>query len=348
MNLEVKVAPIPEGVWRDSRAIPADVSVVAAYQIPLRMRFRGITVREGLLLRGGAGWGEAAPFWDYGPRESANWLRAGLEAACWSSPVVKRDRVPVNVTIPVCDPQRAYQLVLDSRGCATAKVKVADPGVSLDEDAARVRAVRAGLDDTVGKAGRIRVDANAAWTLPQARRALEVLDLAAGGLEYAEQPCGSVADLVRLRKDQLVPIAADESIRRAADPMQVLRAGGADVAVIKIQPLGGVRAALKWAEQARSLGVDVVISSALDSGVGLAHSVRAAALLPQLPHACGLATGQLLTRDVVSDPVSVVDGSVALSRPQVDLDAWPSDSDLGARWSERLRQILAVLEGEEA
>lgn len=333
----------------------AEIEAAAVYQLPLKNRFRGITQREGILLKGPAGWGEAAPFWNYDAAESARWLASGIEAAtCADSELSPlREAVPVNVTIPVVDPDRAYELVQASHGCATAKVKVADPGVSLDADAARIRAVRAALNDTVGKVGRIRIDANAAWDLPQALKALEVLEAAADGLEYAEQPCPQVEDLVKLRRDQHVPIAADESIRRAADPLQVLQQGGADVAVVKVQPLGGARVALRMAETARKFGVAVVFSSAVDSGVGLAAAVRVAACLPELPHACGLATAQLLIGDVVTNPVSVCDGTLAVSTPQVDLPALvqatlaaglgEQSQDLQQRWSQRLIQILRHL-----
>lgn len=328
---------------------------VAVYQLPLRTRFRGILQREGLLLQGPAGWGEAAPFWNYDPAESSRWLKAGLEAAT-DNPTdipLRRQAVPVNVTVPVVSPEKAYEIVAASGGCATAKVKVADPGVGLDEDAARLQAVRAALNDTVGTRGRVRIDANAAWDLQQAFAALEVLNRAADGLEYAEQPCPEVADLVQLRRGQEVPIAADESIRRSSDPMEVLRAGGADVAVVKVQPLGGVRSALQMAQAAAEYGVDVVFSSAIDSGVGLAQAVRAAASLPRLPHACGLATSQLLIGDVVSNPVLVKDGMLAVSTPKVDLNRLTEATlrsgcgrqaeDLASRWTARLTQILSHL-----
>src|SRR5712692_9131865 len=116
-----------------------------AYAIPLRDPFRGITVREGALLRGPAGWGEFSPFAEYGPAESARWLASAIESATepWPDPV--RDFVPVNATVPAVGPERAYEIVAAS-GCRTAKVKVAEPGQREAEDVERVAAVRDALD----------------------------------------------------------------------------------------------------------------------------------------------------------------------------------------------------------
>src|SRR5699024_1018188 len=211
------------------------------YSIPLRTRFRGLDLREGVLIRGDAGWGEFSPFAEYGPRTSLPWLRAAREAAEGGVPAALPEHSPVDVTVPAVPPEHAHEIVTASGGCRTAKVKVAEPGQTLAEEQARLEAVRAAL----GPQGRIRIDANAGWDLDQARRRLPVLDRAAGGLEYAEQPCPSVADLAALRRLGQVPIAADESIRRAEDPYAVARAEAADVVVLKVQPLGGVRASLR-------------------------------------------------------------------------------------------------------
>ena len=199
----------------------AGVDELLVFRAPLRHRFRRIDVRDGLLLHGPAGWGECSPFWDYGPAESAAWLRAGIEAATAVLPAPRRARVPVNVTIPVVGPADAAALVAASGGCTTAKVKVADPRSGIAEDCARVEAVRAAL----GAGGRIRVDANAAWGVEEAVTAIAELDAAAGGLEYVEQPCPGVAELAAVRARVGVPIAADESVRRAEDPLAVARAG---------------------------------------------------------------------------------------------------------------------------
>jgi O-succinylbenzoate synthase len=212
-------------------AVAADLdellSTARVFAIPLVERFRGITVREGVLLRGPAGWAEFAPFRDYDDAECAPWLRAAVDSATSPWPERRRVRVEVNTTVPVVSPERAMTLVRAS-GCRTAKVKVADPGVGLTADADRVAAVR----EALGPAGRIRIDANGAWTVAEAMAAVAVLDKAAGGLEYVEQPCRSLAELAQVRRLVAPPIAADESIRRAADPGRVALAGAADIAVI--------------------------------------------------------------------------------------------------------------------
>lgn len=311
------------------------------YAIPLRTRFRRITVREGVLLRGDAGWGEFSPFWDYDAAESAAWWRAAREGADrgWPEPV--RDRVPVNVTVPAVGPDAARRIVLASGGCTTAKVKVAEPGQGAAEEADRLAAVR----EALGPRGAIRVDANAAWDVETAVDRLALLDRAAGGLEYAEQPVASVEDLARVRRATHVPIAADESIRRAEDPLAVVRAGAADVVVLKVQPLGGVRACLELAER---VGLPVVVSSALESSVGLAAGVALAAALPELPFACGLATAQLLTDDVAAPPLLPVDGALrvadalAVTPDPARLAATAADAATAQRWADRVAAVRAV------
>lgn len=307
----------------------------------MRTRFRRIDVREGMLLRGDAGWGEFSPFWDYDAVESAAWLRATREAADvgWPSPV--RDRVPVNVTVPAVGPELARTIVTGSGGCRTAKVKVAEPGQTVDDEIARLEAVR----DAIGPDGAIRIDANAGWDVETAVERLRVLDRAAGGLEYAEQPVAAVDDLARVRRRTHVPIAADESIRRAEDPLAVARAEAADVVVLKVQPLGGVRACLELAER---IGLPVVVSSALETSVGLAAGVALAAALPELPYACGLATAQLLTADVVAESLLPVDGALSVELagravPEAGpLAATEADGPTRQRWLDRLAAVRAV------
>ncbi len=301
-----------------------------AYTIGMRMRFRGLVAREGMLAQGPAGWGEWSPFAEYDAPESLPWLRAAYEAAYqpWPDPV--RGSVPVNVTVPAVGPDHAFRLAAQS-GCRTAKVKVAEPGQSLAEDLDRVAAVRAGL----GPEGRIRVDANGAWTVTDAVSALPRLDRAARGLEYAEQPCRTVPELAKVRRTVAVPVAADESIRRADDPLRVARSQAADIAVLKVQPLGGVRACLDIAER---IGLPVVVSSALETSVGIAAGVALAAALPELPYACGLATAGLLVSDVVAEPLLPVDGMLEVRRPEPDpslLAGCAPDGQRRARWDER-------------
>ena len=283
------------------------------FSIPLRTRFRGITVREGVLLRGDAGWGEWSPFLEYDDEVAAPWLECAVEAAAGNWPTPVRRTVPVNVTVPAVGAADAHRIVIEGGG-TTAKVKVAEPGQTLADDEARLEAVRSAL----GPAGRIRIDANGAWSVDQALEALRVLDRAAGGLEYAEQPCATVEELATVRRRTDVLIAADESIRRAADPYRVRDLEAADIAVLKVQPLGGVRACLRIAEE---IGMPVVVSSALETSVGIATGVALAAALPELPYACGLATVQLLTSDVAVNPLLPVDGELSTHLPVVSEDA---------------------------
>ena len=209
-----------------------------AFAIPMPVKFRGITVREGALIEGPAGWGEFSPFAEYGPKESARWLASAIESAAREWPAPVRDRIPVNVTVPAVGPGLAGQIVARS-GCRTAKVKVAERGQAEAEDIERVEAVR----EALGPDGKIRVDANGGWEPGQAARMLR--RLARFGLEYAEQPCATLDELAELRRHIDIPVAADESIRRADDPLRVRAAGAADIVVLKVQPLGGVRAALR-------------------------------------------------------------------------------------------------------
>jgi o-succinylbenzoate synthase len=310
---------------------------VRVYSIPMTARFRGITVREGVLVEGDAGWGEWSPFLEYGPEVAEPWLRCAEEAAAGDWPTPLRDVVPVNATVPVVPPQTAHSLVSRS-GCGTAKVKVADPGTALADDLARVEAVR----DALGPSGRIRVDANGAWSVDEAVIALRELDRAAGGLEYAEQPCATVEDLAAVRRRVAVPIAADESIRRAEDPYRVRDLEAADVAVLKVQPLGGVRACLRIAEE---IGMPVVVSSALETSIGLAAGVALAASLPSLEHACGLATRALLTGDVAEPGLVPVAGMLRVGVPMVDpalLDDLAAAPERAAWWEARMAAVLAV------
>ena len=252
---------------------------------------------------GAAGWGEFSPFTEYSVAECRPWYRAAVEAAELGWPAQRRANVPVNVTVPAVEPDQAAAIVAASGGCTTAKVKVAQANQSLANDLARVAAVRSVL----GPAGQIRIDANGAWLPEQAATCLAKLDKAAGGLQYAEQPCRTVQELAELRRLTRVPIAADESIRQSQDPLAVKRLAAADVVVLKVQPLGGVRACLDLAEQ---IGLPVVVSSAVESVVGIAMGLALAACLPALDLACGLATGQLLAADLAFGAFPVIDGQI--------------------------------------
>src|SRR5882757_5025347 len=264
--------------------------------LPMRVRFRGIDVREVALFQGPVGWGEFGAFLEYGPVEAAHWLASAVEAAYTEPPKPRRTRIPINATVPAVDAAGVPDVLARFPGARTAKVKVAEPGQSLADDVLRVNAVRA-LVPTV------RVDANGGWTVDEAVAAATALT-ADGPLEYMEQPCATVPELAELRRRVDVPVAADESIRKAEDPLRVVREGAADIAVLKVAPLGGVRKLLDIAAQ---IEIPIVVSSALDSAVGIGHGLLAAAALPELQHACGLGTGGLFVEDIV-EPVTPVDG----------------------------------------
>lgn len=301
-------------------------------------------MREGMLIRGPRGWGEFCPFPEYDDREAAGWLATAVEQARLGWPAPVRDRVPVNCTVPAVDPARAGRIVRES-GCATAKVKVADHPGSLAEDTARVAAVRA----AIGADGAIRVDANARWDVETAVAHIREIDSAAGGLQYVEQPCPTIEELAEVRARVGVPIAADESIRRAEDPMRVAVAGAADVAVLKCTPLGGVRRALAVAEAA---GLPTVVSSALETSVGLAAQIALAGALPELEFACGLGTLSLFEGDLVADSLRPVNGwlpvpTVAPEPDPVLMDKYRHpDPERVDWWLRRYQRVSALLDAD--
>jgi O-succinylbenzoate synthase len=302
------------------------------FDIPMRLRFRGQVRRSGVLLRGPAGWGEFSPFPEYDDRTCARWLAAALEAAHdgWPQPV--RQLIPVNVTVPAIGPDDAHRLVATS-GCTTAKVKVAESGQVLADDVARVEAVR----DALGRDGKVRVDANGAWSVDEANAALKQLD--AFDLEYAEQPVRSLEEMAVLRRLVDVRLAADESVRTAEDPLRVAGLEAADVVILKVQPLGGVRRCLDIAE---ICGLPVVVSSAVESSVGLAAGVALAAALPELPFACGLGTAQLLAADVTNDPLLPVDGMLPVRSVAPDPEMVTADDQTRDWWFDRLARAEAI------
>jgi O-succinylbenzoate synthase len=305
------------------------------YALPLTRRFRGITVREGLLIRGPSGWGDFAPFDDYSPRACALWLASAVEAAFGAWPEPRREIVPVNAIVPAVPADEAAALARQAvleHGCTTIKIKVAALGEVLADDEARVAAVRHAADSALASIGgpepvRIRLDANGGWSAEDARRALG--RLSAYDIEYVEQPCASIDDTLELRRGLDIPVALDESVR-FGDPRAF---EAADIVILKVAPLGGVAAALSLA---RSWGGPVVVSGALDSAVGLASGLALAAALTGDPPACGLGTGSLLARDVIAPPLVPFDGHLPVERIAPDLDALMAARDLvgdqRARW----------------
>jgi O-succinylbenzoate synthase len=308
--------------------------------LPLVTRFRGIDVREALLLRGPEGWTEFSPFVEYDDDEASAWLAAAVDYGWTPTPAALRHSIPVNATVPAVDPDSVAAVLARFPGCRTAKVKVAASDQDLAQDIARVRAVRAAL----GPEGRIRVDANAGWNVDEAEHAIHAL--AEFDLEYVEQPCLTVEELAEIRrrtKYMGIPIAADESVRRADDPLAVAEAGAADLLVIKAQPLGGIRRALGIIDRA---GLPVVVSSALDTSVGLAMGAALAASVADLEFDCGLGTASLLAADVTATPLVPVDGAIPVGRVEVDpalLDRFAASEERTDWWLERLGRCHAVL-----
>ncbi|MCX7541651.1 o-succinylbenzoate synthase [Corynebacterium sp. P5848] len=322
--------------------------------LPMRVRFRGITSREALLIDGPIGWGEFAPFRDYQPDEAAAWLAAALEMAYLGAPAPQRDSIEINATVPAVEPGEVPEILARFPGCRTVKVKVAEPGQTLDDDVARIAAVR----ETVPHA-LVRVDANRGFTVDRALDAARAF----GPLDYFEQPCSTTAELAELRR-RLVRsgifcrIAADESIRRAGDPFAVLEARALDVAVVKVAPLGGVRRLLDIAEKIADHGVSVTVASALDTAVGVNAGLAAVAALPghtdddeiDVPPApAGLGTGGFFIEDVADAAAagrSIVGGHISCAAVQPDLDrlaGLEADTATVDFWHAHLRESLECL-----
>jgi O-succinylbenzoate synthase len=301
-------------------------------------RFRGVDTREALLFEGPEGWAEFSPFVEYEDAEAATWLAAAIDFAFRAQPAPLRDRIPVNATVPAIEAARVPEVLARFAGCRTAKVKVAEPGQTLADDIARVRAVR----EVMGAEGRIRIDANGLWNVDEAEHAVHALN--EFDLEYVEQPCASVDELADLRrrvKYMGIPVAADESVRKSSDPLAVARAKAADLLVIKAQPLGGVTHALQIVTAA---GLPVVVSSALDTAVGLSQGAALAAALPSLDYDCGLGTSSLFLDDVAE--LRPVDGSISAARVAPDaaaLDRLAASDDRRDWWLDRLSRCHQVL-----
>jgi o-succinylbenzoate synthase len=327
----------------DGMELPPLAELLASARVvalPMATRFRGVEVREALLLEGPEGWTEFSPFVEYDDAEASAWLAAAIDFGWMPQPAPRRDAIPVNATVPAVAASEVPAVLARFDGCRTAKVKVAERGQSLADDVARVAAVRAAL----GAEGRIRIDANGGWNVDEAERAIHAL--AEHDLEYVEQPCATVPELADVRrrvKYAGIPIAADESVRKASDPVAVARAGAADLLVVKVQPLGGVRRAL---EVVAAAGLPAVVSSALDTSVGLAMGTALAAALPELDYDCGLGTASLFTADVADPPLAPRDGALPTGRvvPAAErLDALAATRDRAEWWMQRVARCHAML-----
>ncbi len=281
----------------------------------LRIGDRGV-----VLLEGPEGWGEISPLPGY-PCDPAAARRAAEEAAGEGWPAARRHRLPVNALLDddasgaEATAARAAAMAAAGFPCLKLKVGRGDP----DHDVERVAAARGAVGPSVA----LRADANGAWDLETAVRTIGRMERY--GLELVEQPVASLPDLALVRRRVGVPVAADEAVRGPLDARRVRELAAADAVVLKVQPLGGVRAALAVADEA---GTPALVTSMMETSVGLAAGAALAAALPALPFASGLATLDHLAGDVTTEPLRPVDGSLDV-RPVV-----PSP-DLLARYAER-------------
>lgn len=314
---------------------------IRVLSLPLKTSFRGVTSRELMIFKGQERYAEFSPFLEYQDQEAATWLQAALAFANQDLPELKRDAIPVNATLPAVNSDQVEKLLENFPGFRTVKIKVAEKGQDLQSDLARIRTVRKLYPNA-----KIRLDANGGFTVNQALKLLESLqDIE---LEYFEQPVGSIAELVQLRlalrdHGSSLKIAADESIRKATDPLLVAREQAADIAVIKMQPLGGVARAKQIAQES---GLEIVVSSALESSLGIAQGLYLAGSLESLDYDCGLWTQNLFADDIVKTPLKVQNASISIAIPELDpekLERYRVAPDRERFWMQRLERCLELL-----
>jgi O-succinylbenzoate synthase len=301
--------------------------------LPTRTNFRGVTYREVALMHGPHGWGEYSPFLEYDDNECAPWLASAIEAATVARPARFRDAIAVNGTIPEINDQKVLEdLVTRYEGVKTFKVKV---GSNLSEDIARIARVR-----TLAPKAAIRVDVNGLWSVDEALTNLYAYYEEIGSLEYVEQPCATIEELRELKSKIKIPlrITADEVIRKAPDPFKVDLTDAADIVMLKVQPLGGIQRSL---EIASHHGLPVVVSSALESAIGIEYGLELAASISDLTFDCGLATGSLLTRDVAAH--QIVDGKIALGQISPNVDGLDVSPDRLEWWKNRIMRVGKLL-----
>lgn len=295
--------------------------------LPMKSKFRGITVREVALIKGPYGWGEFSPFLEYEDEESAHWLASAVEAATTPRPQLFRTVVPVNGTIPALnDPAQLQEIVTSFPGVKSFKVKV---GENLVDDVARVNLIR-----QLQPEAKIRVDANGLWSVEQAVEFLKLV----GEIEYIEQPCATIEELRELKSKTTVKILADEVLRKASDPFGVNLAGAVDYLMLKVQPLGGIKRARALAEHHK---LPVVISSALESAVGINYGLTLAASFEEMRFDCGLGTGSLLAKDVAQLPI--VDGEIEVSEFEPKFDGLDVATERFEWWNNRIMRCAELL-----
>ena len=298
--------------------------------IPTKTNFRSVEHREFALFEGPRGWGEFAPFLEYGTSECIPWLVSGIEAASVSPPEALRSEIEINATLPAVNSREEIATVLSwFSGCKTVKIKV---GNRLEEDLARIAAVREILPDAS-----IRIDVNGSWNVPDAIHALHAIH-ADGAIEYVEQPCATIEELRQLKERLDIPvlIAGDEIVRKSTNPLTIDLTDAIDILMLKVAPLGGIKRSM---EIASVHGLPVVVSSALDSAVGISYGLQLAASLPQLDYACGLGTGELLAGDVGLLPVK--DGKISVQTIGPDMSAirmYEVSPERLSWWQQRIRE----------
>ena len=295
--------------------------------LPTTTNFRGITIREVALIQGGYGWGEFSPFLEYDDAESAPWLACAIEAATMPKPQLYRTHVAVNGTIPALnDPADLERIVNSFPDVKTFKVKV---GTDVSEDLYRLDMVR-----TLRPRAAIRIDVNGLWSVDEA----EMFINSAGDIEYVEQPCATIEELRELKKRVDVKIVGDEVIRKAKDPFAIDLTDAIDYLMLKVQPLGGIQRAHKIAEHH---GLPVVVSSALDSAVGINYGLILAASFETMNFDCGLGTGSLLAKNVAELPI--VDGKIEISDVIPNLDGLDVSADRFEWWKNRVMRTAELL-----
>lgn len=324
--------------------IPALADLVSAARIvalPLRTKFRGLEEREILLFEGPNGWTEWSPFTEYTDEEAAVWLAAAIHFGYGEMPQLHRERIAVNATLPAVAPALVERVLSNFGQFSTVKIKVAETGQKIGDDIARIQRVRELYPET-----KVRLDANGGFEIEQAVDLVNQLQSLGINIEYFEQPVASIAEMaeLRLQLSRLgVLIAADESVRKVSDPLAVAQANAADILVLKAAPLGGISRALSIAAEAE---LPVVISSALDSSVGLSMGAYLAAAIPDLKFDCGLATSALLAGDVTRDPLRPQNGFIDVRRVDVDeskLELFAAQDHRQDWWLERLERVYKLL-----
>ena len=317
------------------------VSAARIVSLPLRTKFRGLEEREALLFEGPNGWAEWAPFVEYTDEEAAVWLAAAIDFSYGDLPMLHRERIAVNATLPAVTPDLVERVLTNFGEFSTVKIKVAETGQKITDDIARIQKVLELYPDS-----KVRLDANGGLDISQAIALVDQLLNLGIEIEYFEQPVASIAEMAELRLQLSrigVKIAADESVRKVSDPLAVAQANAADILVLKAAPLGGIGRALAIATEA---GLPVVVSSALDSSVGLSMGAYLAAAIPDLEFDCGLATSALLAGDVTREPLRAENGFIDVRRVEVDeskLEIFKAQDHREDWWLERLERVYKLL-----